>query len=193
MRPGVESLAYSVSFYRTYTLPGLDLVARFVMDTTKHQNLACWRDAVFGAQNSWTVEARLLGLRMVFTADPANVKAILATQFGDYGKGKPFHNEWKDFLGDSIFTTDGASWHTSRQLIRPQFTRDRVSDLHCFEAHMQTLFKAIANRGPLQGEDQVVNMENLDGKELDISDLFFRYTLDVATEFLLGWDVKSLT
>jgi hypothetical protein len=58
---------------------------------------------------------------------------------------------------------------------------------------MQTLFKAIANRGPLQGEDQVVNMENLDGKELDISDLFFRYTLDVATEFLLGWDVKSLT
>jgi hypothetical protein len=68
-----------------------------------------------------------------------------------------------------------------------------VSDLHCFEAHMQTLFKAIANRGPLQGESQFVDMNNTDGKVLDISDLFFRYTLDVATEFLLGWDVKSLT
>jgi hypothetical protein len=58
---------------------------------------------------------------------------------------------------------------------------------------MQTLFKAIANRGPLHGEDQLVPTEGLDGKVLDISDLFFRYTLDVATEFLLGWDVKSLT
>ena len=159
----------------------------------KHQNLTGWRDGMFGAINSWTVEARLLGVRHIFTADPANLKAILATQFGDYGKGMPFHAEWKDFLGDSIFTTDGASWHASRQLIRPQFTRDRVSDLHCFEAHMQTLFKAIANRGPLHGEDQAIPTEKLDGTVLDISDLFFRYTLDVATEFLLGWDVKSLT
>ncbi|KAF4962532.1 hypothetical protein FSARC_9399 [Fusarium sarcochroum] len=178
---------------RTYAPWGLDCIVKNVIATTKHQNLAVWRDNIFGALNSWTVESRLLGVRTIFTADPANLKAILATQFGDYGKGKPFHAEWKDFLGDSIFTTDGASWHDSRQLIRPQFTRDRVSDLHCFEAHMQTLFRAIANRGPLEGEDQVVDMDNIDGKVLDISALLFRYTLDVATEFLLGWDVKSLT
>lgn len=58
---------------------------------------------------------------------------------------------------------------------------------------MQTLFKAIANGGPLNGEDQKVDMAAVNGRIIDISDLFFRYTLDVATEFLLGSDVKSLT
>ncbi|KAF4459705.1 n-alkane-inducible cytochrome P450 [Fusarium albosuccineum] len=180
-------------YLRTYAPWGLDCVVKNVIATTKHQNLALWRDGIFGRFNSWTVESRLLGVRTIFTADPANLKAILATQFTDYGKGKPFHREWSDFLGDSIFTTDGSQWHGSRQLIRPQFTRDRVSDLHCFEAHMQTLFRAIANGGPLQGEGQEVDMRSVNGKVTDISDLFFRYTLDVATEFLLGWDVKSLT
>ncbi|KAH7326664.1 cytochrome P450 [Stachybotrys elegans] len=171
---------------------GIDFIAANVRSTLKHANLEQWRDNIFMAHNSWTVEARMVNQRFVFTADPENVKAILATQFGDYGKGEPFHEEWKDFLGDSIFTTDGAAWHASRQLIRPQFTRDRVSDLHCFESHMSTLFRAIANGGPLSSKDQPVDMASVNGKVLDISQLFFRYTLDVTTDFLLGTDVMSL-
>lgn len=182
-----------LSITKTKPLQGLDLVAKNVRSTVRHDNLAFWNDYILGSLNSWTTESRMLNVRIVFTADPVNLKAILATQFSDYGKGEPFHQEWCEFLGDSIFTTDGPSWHASRQLIRPQFTRDRVSDLHCFEAHMQTLFRAIANGGPLQGQDQEVNMASVNGRVLDISDLFFRYTLDVATEFLLGSDVKSLT
>jgi cytochrome P450 len=157
----------------------------------KYQNLSLWRN-MFANAGSQTVELRVAGRRIVFTADHENIKAILATQFGDYGKGEPFHREWKPFLGDSIFTTDGALWHDSRQLIRPQFVKDRVSDLHVFESHMQTLFKAIANGGALNGENQVVDIEAGNGKPVDISDLFFRYTLDAATDFLLGYDVKSL-
>ncbi|KAF5023158.1 hypothetical protein F66182_4791 [Fusarium sp. NRRL 66182] len=188
----IKRLGHYGPYMKRYAPWGLDIIVHNVIATAKHKNLEAWRDGIFGAHSSWTVESRLLGIRTIFTADPANLKAILATQFGDFGKGKPFHAEWKDFLGDSIFTTDGAQWHASRQLIRPQFTRDRVSDLHSFESHMQTLFRAIANRGPLLGEDQPVDMGDVDGKVFDISDLFFRYTLDVATEFLLGWDVKSL-
>ena len=134
----------------------------------------------------------MAGRRTVLTIDPENIKAILATQFGDYGKGQPFHEEWKEFLGDSIFTTDGGLWHGSRQLIRPQFIKDRVSDLHVFESHMEILFRAIANGGALNGENQFVDMEAGNGKPVDISDLFFRFTLDAATDFLLGNDVKSL-
>ena len=157
----------------------------------EHKNLELWR-WIFDQVDGWTAESRLMNRRLVFTADPENIKAILATQFGDFGKGEPFHEEWKDFLGDSIFTTDGDLWHGSRQLIRPQFIKDRVSDLHCFESHMETLFKAIANGGALNGENQHVDLEKGSGRILDISDLFFRYTLDVATDFLLGKDVKSL-
>lgn len=131
--------------------------------------------------------------RVIFTADPENIKAILATQFSNYGKGQEFHEEWKEFLGDGIFTTDGAQWYSSRQLIRPQFTRDRVSDLECFESHVETLFQAMANGGPLDGSRQSsVDLSQSHGRVVDISNLFFRYTLDVATDFLLGADVKSL-
>lgn len=179
----------------------LDIIYGVVQATIHHQNLEKWQAffrtsgtaaSAHGGNGSYTTELRAMNRRAVFTADPQNIKAILATQFGDFGKGEIFHQEWEPFLGDSIFTTDGHQWHTSRQLLRPQFIRDRISDLHCFESHLETLFKAMANGGALRGEDQVVNMDAVNGRVFDISDLFFRYTLDVATDFLLGKDVKSL-
>ncbi|KND90434.1 Cytochrome P450 52A1 [Tolypocladium ophioglossoides CBS 100239] len=177
----------------SYMPGGFDVMARGIRATLRQKTMEFWRDGVFGAAGAWTAEVRMVGQRIVFTADPDNVKAMLATQFSDFGKGKPFHEEWKEFLGDSIFTTDGAQWHNSRQLIRPQFTRDRVSDLECFESHMETLFRAMANGGPLDGEGQAVDMAQSSGRVIDISDLFYRYELDVATDFLLGTDVKSLS
>lgn len=180
-------------------LPGsIDVIYSVVQATIHHRNLEKWYQffSISGADvngnGAYTAELRALGRRTIFTSDPENIKAILATQFADFGKGDFFHREWEEFLGDSIFVTDGHMWHTSRQLLRPQFIRDRISDLHCFESHLQTFFKAMANGGALKGEDQEVSMGDVNGRVLDISDLFFRYTLDVATDFLLGQDVKSL-
>lgn len=176
----------------------LDVIYGAVQATIHHKNLEKWTEffAASGTDmngnGSYTTELRAISRRTVFTAEPENIKAILATQFTDFGKGEIFHKEWTTFLGDSIFTTDGPMWHTSRQLLRPQFVKDRISDLHCFESHLQTLFKAMANGGALRGEDQQVNMDAVNGRVMDISDIFFRYTLDVATDFLLGKDVKSL-
>lgn len=182
----------------TYLPLGMDIVYGAVQATIKHKNLEKWLEFFTAAKadgsgnGSYTCELQVMGRRTVFTSDPENIKAILATQFSDFGKGEIFHREWREFLGDSIFTTDGAMWHTSRQLLRPQFIKDRISDLDCFEEHLQTLFKAMANGGALRGEDQQVNMAAVNGRVMDISDLFFRYTLDVATDFLLGSNVKSL-
>ncbi|KAK4548901.1 hypothetical protein LTR36_008674 [Oleoguttula mirabilis] len=126
----------------------------------------------------YTVEAILVGDRIVFTADEENVKAILATQFADYGKGPQFRKEWKSFLGLSIFTTDGELWHNSRTLLRPQFIKDRVSDLHTFETHIGVLLPLLAG--------------GHNGATVQADDLFFRFTLDAATDFLLGTSVDSL-
>ncbi|KAK0846669.1 hypothetical protein LTR03_006750 [Friedmanniomyces endolithicus] len=115
---------------------------------------------------------------MIFTADEENIKAILASQFADYGKGPQFRIEWKEFLGLSIFTTDGDRWHQSRQLLRPQFIKDRVSDLHTFEKHTQILIRLLAG--------------SHDGETVRADDLFYRFTLDAATDFLLGKSVDSL-
>ncbi len=150
-----------------------------------HKNLQAW-DHWFTTPTGkrYTMEAAPVGRRTIFTADPENIKAILATQFTDYGKGEPFHREWKDFLGDSIFTTDLDQWHDSRQLIRPQFVKDRVSDLEVFEQHVQVLMQKMVEGGRKWDGSQ--------GGEIDVSDLFFRYTLDAATHFLLGRSVGSL-
>ncbi|ROV99932.1 hypothetical protein VMCG_06186 [Cytospora schulzeri] len=177
----------------------LDVIYLTVRATINHKNLDKWYDYFresgtdTDGNGMFTAELRALDRRTIFTADPENIKAILATQFQDFGKGEVFHREWREFLGDSIFTTDGQMWHTSRQLLRPQFIRDRISHLHCFESRLETFFKAMANGGALNGEDQQVDMDAVDGKVIEISDLFFRYSLDVATDFLLGKDVKSLS
>lgn len=133
---------------------------------------------------NYTFEAAPFGRRMIMTAEPENIKAILASQFASYGKGEPFHREWKAFLGDSIFTTDLDQWHNSRQLLRPQFIKDRVSDLDVFEEHVQVLMEHMTKAGRYWDGSQ--------GKEFDLSDLFFRYTLDAATHFLLGRSAGSL-
>ncbi|KAI4726057.1 putative cytochrome 52A4 [Aureobasidium sp. EXF-10728] len=126
----------------------------------------------------FTREIRTLGMRLVLTADEENIKAILATQFNDYGKGDQFNAEWHDFLGDSIFTTDGERWHASRQLIRPQFIKDRVSDLAVFEKHLEVLLPMLSG--------------SKSNQTVDAMDLFFKFTLDASTSFLLGHSVNSL-
>ena len=127
-------------------------------------------------KHSKTVEVNMVGQRWIFTADPDNIRAILATQFQDFGKGQQFHQDWKPFLGDSIFTTDGQQWHDSRQMIRPQFVKNRVADLGIFEKHVERLMTKIGGRG----------------EQVDVADLFYRFTLDSATDYLLGKSVDSL-
>lgn len=83
---------------------------------------------------------------------------------------------WVQHLTASgIFAVDGQLWHNSRQLIRPQFVKDRVSDLHIFEEHVQILIQKMGSN-----------------QEVDMMDLLFRYTLDASTHFLLGKSVDSL-
>lgn len=116
--------------------------------------------------------------RSVFTIDPENIKAVLTGQFAQYGKGERFHEEWRDFLGDSIFATDGELWSKSRALIRPMFARDRIVDTEIFEKHIAKLIPM------LEG--------GAEGKVVDVGPLFFRFTLDAATDYLLGQSVDSL-
>lgn len=156
----------------------LKILLASLRHTRTNSDLEFWNWLFKWSPNSHsrTVDFFVARQRYIFTADIENIKAVLTTQFNDYGKGKPFHDDWKDFLGDSIFTTDGEQWHNSRQLIRPQFVKNRVADLDIFEHHVGKLLSKIGGRG----------------EEVDISALFYRFTLDTATDFLLGKSVDSL-
>jgi cytochrome P450 len=172
---------------------GIGFLYSMVKAVKAQKNFEFWRDNIFGASGKWTVETRIMNERTIFTADPRNIKAMLATQFSDYGKGAAFHAMWKDFLGNSIFATDGERWSASRKLIRPQFTRDRLSDLQCFEAHMQTLFQVLDAGGSKLDSKHAEGTPMSQEKFIDIRNLLYRFTFDVSTDFLLGQDVQSLT
>ena len=127
--------------------------------------------------NTWRFN--ILGTEGYSTADPKNIQAILATQFNDFSLGPFRRNAFMPMLGNGIFTQDGQGWEHSRAMIRPSFVRDQVSDLELEERHVQDLMRAI----PV-GQDGWTD-------KVDLQVLFFRLTLDSATEFLLGESVGS--
>jgi cytochrome P450 len=114
-----------------------------------------------------------------FTSDPKNIQALLATQFNDFGLGPARIGNMSQTLGSGIFTQDGKPWEHSRALLRPNFVRDQVSDLELEENHVQNMFKVM----PIQSDGWTA--------ETNIQQLFFRLTIDSATEFLFGESVDS--
>lgn len=79
------------------------------------------------------------------------------------------------------FAANGKQWEHSRALLRPQFVRSQVSDLDLEENHVQSMMKVLDRN---LGTDKWTNT-------VDLQVLFFRLTLDSATEFLFGESVNS--
>lgn len=164
---------------------GADFIAKGFSAAKKHRDLEFFTSIFETTPSLWggsiaTAELKVRPhARNIFTADPENIKAVLTSQFSDYGKGWRFHKEWKDFLGDSIFATDGELWSRSRHLIRPIFAKERFVDTEIFEKHIEKLIPQLATN------------EN-GGSIVDVGPLFFRFTLDAATDYLLGKSVDSL-
>jgi cytochrome P450 len=172
----IRKLGARAPVRKTYVPLGLDIAYEVVSHALKDKSYEMWVQMFdkWAGPGRYTIEAGV-GERVILTAEPENIKAILATQFKDYGKGEQFRKDWHTFLGNGIFTTDSTLWHNSRQLIRPQFIKDRLSDIDIFETHTQVLLSKLAG-----------------GHPIDTLDMMFRYTLDAATDFLLGASVDSL-
>lgn len=66
-------------------------------------------------------------------------------------------------------------------MMRPQFTRDQVSNLNLEETHVQNMMKLLE---PSIREDGWI-------EEIDLLPFFFRLTIDSATEFLFGESLNS--
>ena len=76
---------------------------------------------------------------VLFTVDPKNVQAMLATQFNDFQLGYTRAGNFAPLLGAGIFTSNGEAWAHSRALLRPSFARERVSDLDIEDHHTRNL------------------------------------------------------
>ncbi|KAK5681002.1 hypothetical protein LTS10_006762 [Elasticomyces elasticus] len=142
-----------------------------------------WLDDVFAVdfEDVSTVQRKgFEGSMMLTTIEPANLQAFLATQFDEFETGKQRYLQLAPILGRSIFTSDGAFWAHSRALFRPQFSRDNINDLEATEKASKALTTAV---GPVNSTGWTRNV--------DLSPMFFNFTLDTASEFLFGESAES--
>ncbi|KAJ7603778.1 cytochrome P450 monooxygenase [Mycena polygramma] len=124
-----------------------------------------------------TFNARILGENRIVTSDPAHIQRIFSTDFEGWEKGDKFRWQFASVFGLGVFMSDGDMWKFHRQMTRPFFTRDRISNLEIFSRHC---------------EDALGVLRASEGVAVDYQDIAFRFTLDSAAEFLFGVRVHSL-
>ena len=105
-----------------------------------------------------TFKAKMIGRTIIFSVEPRNVQTILALKFKDFELGEYRNRAVRPLLGYGIFSTDGSLWEHSRALLRPNFTRNQITDINVYETHVAALMKRIPR----------------DGSTVDLQDLFFR-------------------
>ncbi len=154
---------------------GLKALQKMIQANKRHKLLELWKDQY--VRNGNTTYQKLLFTSIIATIEPENLKTIMALNFKSWGLSTRRQDAALPLLGAGIFTTNGAAWQHSRELLRPNFVRSQVGDLDTFEIHVDQLLKAIPR----------------DGSTVDLQDLFFQLTMDTATEFLFGQSTNCLT
>jgi hypothetical protein len=83
------------------------------------------------------------------------------------------------FFGENgIFTSDGETWKSFRALLRPCFSTKSIITFMdmSLEGHFKDFLTCIPR----------------DGRKFDLQPLFYKFTMDIATEFFMGRSVRTL-
>lgn len=120
-----------------------------------------------------TFNTRVLWEDVIFTVDHDVIKFALATGFEHFEKGPTQRNRSETILGDGIFNRDGEIWRFHRTMARPFFARERISDFHLYDRYTQKVLTIFNNH----------ESKNI---ACDAQDVFSRFTMDAAGEFLFG-------
>ncbi|KAF8301042.1 cytochrome P450 [Clavulina sp. PMI_390] len=132
-------------------------------------------------QRSYEQYGRTFVIKMddyrIMTSEPLYIKHMLTTNFSN--AKETIGAVTRAFLGYGILNSDGQIWKYHRTMMKPFFARDRVRDFEIFERHTENMVAIMKN-----------SFER--GIPIDMQDLFSRFTLDSATEFLFGSCVHSL-
>lgn len=83
-------------------------------------------------------------------------------------------------FGLGLFTLRGEPWRHSRALLRPQFSREQISDMELEERHANALSTTLQT-----GPDGWTNV-------VDLQPMFLKMTLELMTEFLYGQSLSKL-
>ncbi|XP_073048002.1 alkane hydroxylase MAH1-like [Primulina eburnea] len=119
---------------------------------------------------------------MLLTSDPANIHHVFSKNFPNYPKGPEFRKIF-EILGDGIFNADFELWEFHRKTTLSLMT--------------QTKFYSFLERNMWEkiegGLIPVLDGFLEKGVELDLQDVFQRFTFDNICKLVLGYDPESLS
>ena len=184
-------------------LLGLDHLAALIKHASGHTLLA-YVTSLFTAVNAKTVaEPVVMGGMLgaggaIVTCDPANVRAVLATQFEDFSYA-PGRDDGDPFIGGGIFTSNGARWAAMRGRLRPWFGRTAATagggggGGHAVSGVAALDLYDLAGRteGSLQTLLHRLRDSWEDGKTVDLAPLIFKMLMEVAAPMVLGNDFDA--
>ncbi|KAB1216201.1 Cytochrome P450 86B1 [Morella rubra] len=116
------------------------------------------------------------------TCDPMNVRYISTKNFANYPKGPEFKKLFEPF-GDGVLNSDTDSWRSYRKLIHSLIKRREFQ-----------LFQERSMRKKVtQGLFPVLEHVSRQGTEVDLQDIFQRFTFDNTCLLVLGFDPNCLS
>ncbi|KAH6768701.1 hypothetical protein C2S51_014037 [Perilla frutescens var. frutescens] len=118
---------------------------------------------------------------MLFTSDPANIHHVFSRNFSNYPKGPEFRKIF-DILGDGIFGADFELWEIHRKTTLAQLTHPD------FYTYLERTVWDKVETGLIPVLDDFCKRES----DLDLQDIFQRFTFDNICKFVLDYDPCSL-
>lgn len=124
----------------------------------------------------------LSNTNMLFTSDPANIHHIFSKNFSNYPKGREFQKIF-EMLGDGIFNADFKLWEVHRKT-----TMSLLAGAQFHRSLEQTVWgKVETSLLP------VLEHFNKQGIEVDLQEVFQRFTFDNVCQIVLDYDPNSLS
>ena len=116
----------------------------------------------------------------IFNSDGMFSNSIPLVNISQFSQGRCGSKSAVLVLVATQVSVDQPRIRFHRSITRPFFTKARISNFEIFDRHADLVISKLKERVA-------------SGISVDIQDLLSRYTMDTATEFLLGQDVKSLS
>ncbi|KZV36259.1 hypothetical protein F511_14277 [Dorcoceras hygrometricum] len=119
---------------------------------------------------------------MLVTSDPANIHHVLSKNFSNYPKGPEFRKIF-EILGDGIFNADFELWEFHRKTTLSLMTQPN------FYSFLERNTWQKIEKGLLPTLEGFLEK----GVDIDLQDLFQRFTFDSICKLVLDYDPESLS
>ncbi|KAM7504412.1 hypothetical protein LguiB_003316 [Lonicera macranthoides] len=119
---------------------------------------------------------------MMITTDPANIQHILSKNFSNYPKGPEFRKIF-EILGDGMFNSDSDLWAFHRKITLSLLKHAEFPNL------LERVVWGKVKEGVIPVLDHVCQK----GEDVDLQDIFQRFTFDTICSLILDYDPVSLS